>query len=1142
MIQLGIIPTGFPQIGGASPGNPPAGIFSVEPHAAPAATGSPTPSDEDSCPPPNLACDDTRARATCGCLLRACPPDMPAKLPFAAKPENTAKMRQWITERYASSAFNKCKHQTLPEMEGPPLSLHVKEGAVPYKCTKPAPVPLHWEKEVREDLMADVKMGVMERVPHGERCSFCTRMVITRKHDGRPRRTVDLSHLNKFCDREEHPMKSPFHLARSIPSFSVKTVFDAWNGYHSVPIRDQDRHYTSFCTQWGLFRYKRAPQGSALSGDAYNRRFDEILVDFERAPRIVDDCCLHDPSESLEEHWWRVLKFIETTAKAGIILNEDKFQFSQSTVDFAGFRVGDQVVEPLPKYLDAIRNYPTPTCTTDIRSWFGLINQVSHYSQLTELMEPFRRFLSPKEPFEWTVDLESTFQASKERIVEAIQQGVRIFNPSLPTAVIPDWSKTGVGFWVVQKHCSCEHIGPPDCCTSGWKIVLAGSRFLSSAERNYAPVEGEALAVAWALEQARFFTLGCSKLYVVTDHKPLLKLLGNRRLDEIPNPRLFRLKQRTLLWDFHILHRPGKQNQFADAMSRRPNQYAELASLQLMSEGDVVEGMIAAAISQEMEGFFAVSWDRILAATSSDPDLPALRSHILDGFPDAKRDLQPALQQFWEFRDALSVLNGVITYNDRVVVPPALRPQVLSNLHCAHQGVTNMQARALQSVFWPGITADLEGTRESCRTCHRNAPSQPKLPPTASDPPRIPFEQIACDYFDLSGKHYLITVDRLSGWVEVIHVKPSTSSAGAKGLCSALRRLFATFGVPTELSSDGGPEFTAPFTLDFYERWGTRHRLSSAYLPHSNGRAEQAVKVMKRLIEENVGPNGDLDNDRLVAALLQHRNTPDRDCGLSPAQILFGRNLRDSLPGIDKSKTIFANTDIRACWRENWEAKEQAIRSRMALNCERLEAGSRDLQPLQQGDSVFIQNQGSLKKPLKWDREGTIVSQGKNDQYLVKVAGSGRLTLRNRRFLRKFSPANSPVATSPTPTRALSPDPVATGTAPVFPLPPPGNHSSLSDPQEEPLPPHAPPVHQSAQSPLLPSVLPPLPRSPSQEPLQPTPPSNTLQSDTGPPPNHAWSPPAAAPPRERKPPLPARAPSTRERRQPQRFNFSGDYA
>ena len=127
------------------------------------------------------------------------------------------------------------------------------------------------------------------------------------------------------------------------------------------------------------------------------------------------------------------------------MLNANKFQFSQRTADFAGFRITDDTVEPLPKYLDALREYPTPTNITDIRSWFGLVNQVSHYSQLRNLVEPFKKFLSPKVKFEWTGELDSLFNKSKDQIVEAIKEGVKIFDPTRRTALMPDWSKPALG-------------------------------------------------------------------------------------------------------------------------------------------------------------------------------------------------------------------------------------------------------------------------------------------------------------------------------------------------------------------------------------------------------------------------------------------------------------------------------------------------------------------------------------------------------------------------------------------------------------------------------------------------------------------------------------------------------------------------
>ena len=77
--------------------------------------------------------------------------------------------------------------------------------AKPVNVRTPAPVALHWQEKVREDLERDVALGVLEKVPYNEATKWCFRMVCTRKHDNSPRRTVDLSPLNKYCEREVHP-------------------------------------------------------------------------------------------------------------------------------------------------------------------------------------------------------------------------------------------------------------------------------------------------------------------------------------------------------------------------------------------------------------------------------------------------------------------------------------------------------------------------------------------------------------------------------------------------------------------------------------------------------------------------------------------------------------------------------------------------------------------------------------------------------------------------------------------------------------------------------------------------------------------------------------------------------------------------
>uniref|UniRef100_A0A1A7ZYR7 ribonuclease H n=1 Tax=Nothobranchius furzeri TaxID=105023 RepID=A0A1A7ZYR7_NOTFU len=522
LLSLGLLPSGFPSC--TSGGNSPVG------HDLEAASrcGGHT---KVSCL--GEVCDGGMAShyvACCSCPQCSAPPPCPAELPFPCSPENNHCMKAWLLDRYAPSTFNTCPHRPLPCMEGPPIEIHVDPVATPKTCHTAAALPLHWQQRVHDDLPRDESLGVIERVPYGEPVTWCHRMVVTQKHDGTPRRTVDISPLNKFCKRETFATESPFHLARRIPKGTWKTVTDAWNGYHSVPLCESDRHLTTFITPFGRWRYTRAPQGFLSSGDGYNCHFDAILSDFERKERCVDDTIHYDTD--LNTHWWRTIDFLMHVGQSGIVLNPSKFQFAERDVDFAGFRVPDATIEPLPKYLAAIRDFPTPTSTTDIRSWFGLVNQVANYAQLRDIMAPFKSFLSPRCRFVWSPELEAAFQASKLAIVDSIRAGVEIYDMERRTCLRPDWSRRGIGYFLLQQHCTCSS-GVPGCCPDGWKITLAGSRFLSSAEQRYAAIEGEALAVAWGLEQTRYFMQGCDNLVVVTDHKPLVKILRDQTLDEI---------------------------------------------------------------------------------------------------------------------------------------------------------------------------------------------------------------------------------------------------------------------------------------------------------------------------------------------------------------------------------------------------------------------------------------------------------------------------------------------------------------------------------------------------------------------------------------------------------------------------------
>ena len=130
------------------------------------------------------------------------------------------------------------------------------------------------------------------------------------------------------------------------------------------------------------------PQGYVASGDAYTRRYNEIIKDIPRKIKVVDDTLLYD--KTIKDAFYHTLDYLSLCETNGIVINKDKFQFCQDVVQFGGLQITPTGVTPSNNLLNAISSFPSPKNITDARSWFGLVNQVAWAYSLSPIMLPFR--------------------------------------------------------------------------------------------------------------------------------------------------------------------------------------------------------------------------------------------------------------------------------------------------------------------------------------------------------------------------------------------------------------------------------------------------------------------------------------------------------------------------------------------------------------------------------------------------------------------------------------------------------------------------------------------------------------------------------------------------------------------------------
>jgi transposase InsO family protein len=436
------------------------------------------------------------------------------------------------------------------------------------------------------------------------------------------------------------------------------------------------------------------------------------------------------------------------------------------------------------------------------------------------------------------------------------------FDTSKQTTVSADASLKGLGAVLRQDN----------------KPVMFASRSLTDAETRYSQIERELMATVFALERFHHYVAG-DRVLVETDHAPLLGLLKKPMFDQ--SLRLQKLRMRLLRYDFELKYVPGKLLGLPDVLSRAPLPYkADQKEIEFQTH------MEKLTICENE--FYNVT-DRLLQiifqAQQDDKTLQQVVQLVQNRWPKHKRDLPSDVAVYWYGHEQWEMRGPLLTFGGKIFVPKVARNVILKALHIGHIAAETMKRRARDTFYWPTLEHDAEIFQHACHTCAENAPAHPSAPLLPYPVPARPWQMCAADFAEHKGQQWLIIIDRFSKFIEAIPVS-STSSLAVR---NTLSQMFARYGKPDVFLTDNATCFTARETQTFFENWEVKHVTSSPEYPRSNGLAESAVKIVKRLLKTSN------NNDEFFQALMTQRMTNSRDLK-APAVINFARDVKTCLP------------------------------------------------------------------------------------------------------------------------------------------------------------------------------------------------------------------------------------------------------
>ncbi len=453
-----------------------------------------------------------------------------------------------ILREFMESVFPEEPPPGVPPKRGVEHSIVLKPGARP-----PPPRPLHHVSSrdaevIREYVEAGIRSGVLlpSTSPYGSMA------LVVMKKDGTPRVVIDYRALNEITVKNRYPLPLMDELFDRVVGAKWFTKIDLRSGFHQIAIQPEDREKTAFRTRYGSFEYTVLPMGLCNAPGTFMQLMNETFADMldKSVLCFLDDILIFSRTE--EEHAQHVRAVLRRLREKKLYAKLSKCEFFQKEVEFLGHRIGADGLRVAPDKISAVRDWPTPTSVTEVRSFLGLANFYRRFVQgYSRTALPLSELTKESVTWRWEKQHQSAFDEIKAALCSA------------PVLVIPDQTKQfvlncdackfAIGAVLQQDH------------GKGLQPVAYFSAKMSDAERNYDVREKEFMAIYRACLHWRPYLHGTIPFRLVSDHRSLVYYMTMPNLSD----RLARWVERMQQFDCGIEYIKGEENVVADALSRR---------------------------------------------------------------------------------------------------------------------------------------------------------------------------------------------------------------------------------------------------------------------------------------------------------------------------------------------------------------------------------------------------------------------------------------------------------------------------------------------------------------------------------------------------------------------------------------------